>query len=88
MEPDPKIPDWLQGVWRAWHRLNADRPWNSAGMAGMMPGPIPWRDVVAWCDFHNLTGEDVAFYDTLIRAMDGEFLAWHAARQPKLKGKS
>ncbi len=81
MEADPEIPDWLSGVWRAWHRLHQDRPWRSVGMAGLVPGPIPWRDVMDWCAFHDLAGDDVIFFDALFRALDTEYLTWHAARQ-------
>ena len=79
--PSPDIPDWLGWVWRAWHRLHADRPWWGGGMGPMVPGPITWSAVRDWCDFHAYPGDAVAFLDVCCRSMDDEFMAWHAEQR-------
>lgn len=76
--PTPEIPADFEGVWRAWHRLHLDRPWRSGGFGPPTPGPIPWRDVLAWCDFHGVEGADVAMYDACVIAMDSVFMERHA----------
>jgi hypothetical protein len=73
------VPDWLEWVWRAWTRLNADRPYYGGGMGPMVPGRIPWRTVDEWARRHGL---DMAFLDRCLFEMDSELLAWHAAQQP------
>jgi hypothetical protein len=81
--PRPDVPEWLEWVWRAWHRLNLDRPYFGGGMGPMVPGRIAWRDVVTWCEFHDLPGEAVGFLDRCIVAMDTEFVGFQAAKAAK-----
>ena len=42
----------------------------------MVPGAIPWRDILAWCEFHDRAGEDVAFLSLCCSEMDAEYLAY------------
>jgi hypothetical protein len=72
-------PAW-EWVWRAWHRLNADRPWLGGGMGPMLPGRIAWRDLLSWCDQN---GGDLDFLDACCFALDTEFIDWHRKRLPK-----
>lgn len=81
--PTPDVADWLQPVWRCWHRLNLDRPWHGGGMGAVSPGRIPWRDVLAWSEFHGHSPETFEFLDRCIRIMDGTYLQWFEERRPK-----
>lgn len=82
----PVIPEWLSWVWRAWHRLHADRVWYGGGFGPASPAPrIPWLSIVAWCQFNGYSGADVAFLDECCRVMDGVFVAWHAERVKETK---
>lgn len=72
--PEPTIDDWLMWVWRAWSRLNLDRPYIGGGMSSALPGRIPWRDVVLWGEVHGLSPEDLDFLDHCVIAMDSAFL--------------
>lgn len=74
-EPDLRAD--LVWVWQAWHRLSDDRPWRSGGMGPSSPLPIPFRDVIQWVEFYDLTGEDVLYLDRMIRSMDAVFLKYH-----------
>jgi hypothetical protein len=74
------VPDWLLWVWRAWHRLNLDRPMRGGGFGPMMPGRIPWTTVRDWCEFHDYSADEMAFLDHCLREMDSVFLEWHAAQ--------
>ncbi|WP_394819149.1 hypothetical protein [Sorlinia euscelidii] len=73
---DPK-PEFFW-IWRAWHRLAADRPQNPFGMIHPMnggiiatqPGATPWRIVRSWADHHGLTREEYQLLDLCIVAMD------------------
>ena len=56
-------------------------------MGPAMPGPIPWRDVRDWCDFHDYAGQAVAFLDECLRGMDQEFMAWHEAQIKRAEGR-
>jgi hypothetical protein len=51
------------------------------GFGPAIPGGIAWRDVRLWCEFHDMSGEDVAMLDSYLRDMDGVFFAWHAAKR-------
>lgn len=72
--------EWL---WRAWHRLHPDRPMLPVGMGAPMPGPIPWRDVMAWADRHGYSEAEAELLDAAIQALDGIYLEHEAARRAK-----
>ncbi len=73
----PEISDWLIWVWRAWQRLTLDRPMHGGGLGAVMPGRIPWQSVRDWAEQH---GQDLAFLDQAVVAMDTVFLEWSAER--------
>ena len=69
-------PAW-RWVWRAWHRLDGERPWRAGGMGPPLPGRIPWTAVARWAEVHRLSEDDAEMLDGLLGEMDAEFLAWH-----------
>jgi hypothetical protein len=73
----PEINNWLEWVWRAWHRLSLDRPLYGGGMGPPIPGRIPWQSVAAWAAHH---GQDAWVLDKAVVAMDTVFLEWSAER--------
>lgn len=73
-------------MWRAWHRLHLDRPHYGGGMGSTVPGRISWRDVREWADYHDMTADEFDFLDHCIRAMDGDYLEWSAARARAASG--
>jgi hypothetical protein len=79
--PRPDLDPAFAWVWRAWWRLNRDRPWLGGGMGPMSPGRIPWQSVMDWADRH---GQDAEFLDACVVGMDDTYLEFHAAQQ---KGK-
>ncbi len=81
--PEPTIDPELTWVWRAWMRLQFDRPYYGGGMGPVMPGRIPFTSVAEWARVEGLSRDRAAFMDHCIMAMDTEFLAWHRERQPK-----
>lgn len=84
--PDPKVPDYLTGVWRAWGRLNRDRPWVIGGMGDVIPRNITFGQVVEWCRMNRVPGSEVLFFDQCIRAMDDVYLKWHGERRKAERG--
>ena len=81
--PAPDFDEWLLPAWRCWWRLHLERPWFGGGLGPMLPGRIPWRDVLAWCEFHDMSGDDCLFTDELVRRMDTAYHAWYAEHRPK-----
>lgn len=72
----PHLPDWLAFVWRAWKRLQRDRPWHSDGSGRLLPGRIPWRDVMAWADRQHLSAEHAEFLDYGIGILEAAYMEW------------
>lgn len=69
-------------MWHAFAVLSTDRP------SGWSLGPIPWSAIDRYARRHGIDGPDhFAWFETLIMAMDREFMAWHAARAEREKGK-
>lgn len=52
-------------------------------MGPPVPGRIPWRDVVAWCEVHGYPAEDVAFFDHVFGELDAEYMAYRREQMPK-----
>lgn len=74
------MPDHLQWIWRAWHRLTLDRPWWPGGMGPAVPGRIPWGLVQDWATGHALTFDATLFLDRCLIAMDTVFLEYWTER--------
>lgn len=53
---------------------------HPVGMGAPVPGPIPWRDVMAWSDREGLGEEQAALLDTVVQALDAIWLE-HDGRQ-------
>lgn len=74
----PEVPDgvqphpWLTELWRAWWTLHYDRPQTGGGMGEPIPGRIPWRDQVLWCELHPHVDLDVL--TAVTEAMDRVYL--------------
>lgn len=77
LPPSPEINNWLEWIWRAWHRLSLDRPIYGGGMGAPIPGRIPWHAVAEWAAFHD---QDVVLLDKAVVAMDTVWLEWNAER--------
>jgi len=88
----PEVPDWLVWVWKAFHRLSAERSFQVRGMAAPMgvtritsvPGRIPWTAVLRWAEAHGYGPERFGFLDELVQQMDDEFLDWHGQQMRAL----
>ena len=89
--PVDPLPEW-QWIWRAWHRLSAERPHVTQGFSVPMggtviegrPGVIPWSAVQRWAEHHGLTWAEMALLDRVLLAMDGVYVR-HWAAQFKAK---
>lgn len=44
----------------------------------MSLGPIPWRDIIAYADFHEVDPELFPTFKAVINAMDATYLTFHA----------
>lgn len=77
-EAAPDIDPAHKWIWRAWHRLNLDRPWVAGGLGPARPLRIPWAAVRQWADYNGLDAEDASFLDHCIVGMDEEYLNHHA----------
>lgn len=53
---------------------------HPVGMGAPAPGPIPWRDVMAWADREGHGEEQAALLDTVVQALDAIWLE-HDAKQ-------
>lgn len=74
LPPAPHVPMWLAWVWRAWHRLAADRQWVAGGMGPPVPGRIPWSVVQMWVVAHGMNRDEATFLDRCLGKMDEVFL--------------
>jgi hypothetical protein len=81
-EPEPLRPE-LLWLWRAWHRLDGDRPWRPGGMGPSLPGRIPWSVTHAFAAAHGLTVEDREMLEHCIGAMDTVLLDHLAAERAR-----
>ncbi len=68
-------------IWRAWHRLNPDRPRYGGGFAAEVPGDIPWSLVRLWAEEHGMTRSEFSFLDRCIQAMDHTYRDVWMAKQ-------
>lgn len=71
----PEVPDELEFAHRAFWDLSASR---SSG--GMGVGSIPFEAIDRYAERYEV--DDFEEFHSLIRAMDGEFVKWYAARMP------
>lgn len=49
-------------------------------MGPMMPGPTPFRAVLAWADWRELSGENTDLLMEGLRVIDGEYISAAAAK--------
>lgn len=72
----PQLYDDLIPYWAAFQELSMTRP------VGMGVGAIPFQEIVAWLDLHQITSlEDRLEYAKWVRYLDGVFLEHHAKQQ-------
>ena len=77
------MPAALGWIWRAWHRLEADRPRHGGGFGPAIPGPIPWSLVLRWADYQGLTQGEMQLLDQCLLGLHAEDVAHWLRRQPK-----
>lgn len=88
--PATPVAEWLGRIWDAWWTLHPDRPMAAGGMGPPVPGRIPFRDMVLWCDRHGF--DDLDLLRRCFTAMDQVYLdhwaieAAAAARRAAGKG--
>jgi hypothetical protein len=56
----------------AWYDLTTERPVHPYGMGGSVVGAIPWRAMVAWCEFHELDRDSARTLVSVLRHLDVE----------------
>ena len=49
-------------------------------MGAMMPTPTPFRAVLAWAEWRELSGENTDFLLEGLRVIDGEYISATAAK--------
>lgn len=81
--PPVEVDPMWSWIWRAWHRLSAERSWVPGGMGPAQPCNIPWTTVMKWVDRHRIGPEDEALLDRCILAMDNVFKNWWAESAKK-----
>lgn len=54
---------------------------------GWSTGPIPWRDLVHFAEYHGLDDEMVRPFMVIIRAMDSVYLKYQEKKNKSSKGK-
>lgn len=54
----------------------------------MVPCRIPWRDIIAWADYHGMSEDDTSFLDHCIRAMDDVYLEHWRNTQPSMTSRA
>ncbi|AHJ69334.1 Hypothetical protein GbCGDNIH2_7283 [Granulibacter bethesdensis] len=79
----PELRPGATWIWRAWNRLDSERPHTVTGFSIAMggsvtesvPRPIPWRAVRAWARYHRLSDAAFAVLDHCIAALDRVYIA-------------
>jgi hypothetical protein len=51
---------------------------SSCRTFGMVPGPIPWRDIVQYASFHEIDEDMFPTFLAVIRSMDAAYIRWVA----------
>jgi len=59
---------------------------SSCRSLGWKPGPIPWRDIIQYGEFHGLEWDVLKMFIQVIMAMDKAYLEWEAKRKPTSDG--
>jgi hypothetical protein len=60
--------------------LASERSWIGGGMGPMMPTPTPFRAVLAWAEWRELSGENTEILLEGLRVIDGEYISATAAK--------
>lgn len=50
---------------------------------GMSLGPIPWRDMLLYAQYHCLDSFTIDLFISIIKAMDTFYLDWHRKEQER-----
>lgn len=77
---EPQLPDGDEFYLAAFSELSTCRPF------GMTLGPIPWRDIVLYADYHELDSMNRQFFARAMRQLDTAYLTWQKGKKPKKNG--
>lgn len=83
LPPAAVVDEQWMWIWRAFHRLHADRPYRSNGMDPPTAGRIPWAMVMQWAREYRLADGERSLLDACIVKMDGVFLMHEQSAKEK-----
>lgn len=75
MAEEPEYDEVIAWCVRAWDRLGSER------QIGMAVGPIPWRAVRDWCEFHQFDYAETMQIDYVINKLDNDRMEAEAAKR-------
>jgi len=68
----PDIPEWAAIYFAAWSSLRDDRAHTPSGAIGQ----IFYSSISAYARDAGLIGDDARLFQTFVRALDAEYVAW------------
>ncbi|CAB4142716.1 hypothetical protein UFOVP452_33 [uncultured Caudovirales phage] len=81
---DAEIPAGAEVFWRAFDELHGSRPLAPMGGAGA----IPWAAIDAWARRHAIEGADFDALQTVVAALDREWMAWDREQAARRRDQS
>lgn len=78
-EAPESIFEYLQCYWQAWQALKDDRPVDGFGGVGR----IYYQALSQYARDMGFVGEELPMFMTMLRALDGEYIAWVAEERRK-----
>ena len=82
LDNEPKLWPWLEDIWEAFWVLSRSRHWISLGMAGSMPGPIPFEAIYFYAERCKISSEeDFHRFVYLLGSLDEDYLNFDRTRR-------
>ncbi|MBI4774211.1 MAG: hypothetical protein HY788_08530 [Deltaproteobacteria bacterium] len=77
----PYLAPGFDAAWQAWRFLNPFRSHTAVGMSGIMPGPIPLGEIIAYMDLRGVPKEYRLELADQIGIIDQEYVSWAASKK-------
>lgn len=77
----PYLSPAFDAAWAAWRFLSPFRGHTPVGLGGVLPGPIPLGEIVAYMDLRGVPAKYRLELADQIRIIDQEYVSWAASKK-------